>query len=131
MAKNPMGWKAGCDESMTKNDGDIILLLLRYSAFLNMRMIDYRVLLYLISEIKMDVYTKISQIKISDDLNMTKSDVSKAIIKLTKLKLIEPQIDQTRWRRYIRFYPYTIKELSDLIMTNRENGEDDWDEKEK
>lgn len=72
----------------------------------DLRLKDLRVLLYLIPKLRKDDFIKINQTSIAEDLNINKSDVSKAIRKLIDNKILELESSESRWNNIIRLYPY-------------------------
>lgn len=93
-----------------------LTLVLKYAALNDeLKTKDYKVLLYLIHTLRNGDYITISQMKIADDLNIARSDVSKSIKKLISNEILQSEFPRSSWNRHIRMHPYEHDDIAELI----------------
>lgn len=91
-----------------------IELLLQYAAVKNLKVKDYRVLLYILPRLSFEKYKKISQREISEALCLTKSNVSLAISSLIQSGIIEADPEYRNTKK-VRLRDYKKEDLEELI----------------
>lgn len=93
-----------------------LLTYLQYVSLLDIKTRDYKVLLYLMDKLNIDDYININQKNLSDELNISKSEVSKAIKALIDNNIIEldPELYKNghRKRKRIKLTNYSYDELT-------------------
>jgi len=89
---------------------------------------DYKVLLYLIHNLRNDELITISQLKIADDLNIARSDVSKSIKKLINNEILQSAFPHSGWNKHIRLHPYELDDITELIWGKLYDEDEDEDE---
>ncbi|NFO13023.1 MarR family transcriptional regulator [Clostridium botulinum] len=108
---------------MDKKTLTLILKLAALSQGLKTK--DYRVLLYLMTSLRKGEVIKINQAKIADDLEIAKSDVSRAIKKLVECEILETINSDSGWRVNIQLYPYDEYLVNSKIEDILYHEEDD------
>jgi predicted transcriptional regulator len=91
-----------------------LIKYLEYAALCDLKSKDYKVLLYLFSELMDMEEIKINQSKVAEELGITKSDVSKSLRKLEKNKILRFKWITERKKR-IALVEYHNDELGELI----------------
>lgn len=108
----------------------LLTTILKYASLSNnLKTKDYKVLLYLIPQLRSGDYIKINHGKIADDLEIAKTDVSRSIRRLIENEIIEPFNSGPGWKIDIRMHPHTYEDITDLIL-ERLYEEEDEDEDE-
>lgn len=92
----------------------LIMKHMQYISLLPLTTKEYKIILYILRNIISKEY-RINQIDISEDLNISKSDVSKAFKKLIELNvLLKIEINQRRYK--VKLNKYTEEELDSMIQ---------------
>lgn len=91
-----------------------LLKYLEYVSFCELKAKDYKVFLYLLSDLLKLETIKIKQSVIAEELGMTKSDVSKALRRLEKNNILSFNWITER-KKKIGLVEYSDEELNELI----------------
>lgn len=105
-----------------------LIKYLEYASFCDLKAKDYKVFLYLISELIEMEELKINQSTVAEELGMTKSDVSKALKRLEKNKILQ-FIWVTERKKRIGLVEYTNEELDELLeekIEEKTSFTDEW-----
>lgn len=106
----------------------VMTLIMKYASLSNkLKTKDYKVLLYLLPELRKGETIRLNQARIAEDLNIAKSDVSRSIKALINEKVLRPEDYESGWKVDILLYPYyeeDIQERIDEILYGDEDEED-------
>lgn len=106
---------------------DKLVLHLRYYSLLKLKAKDYRVLLYLVPTLKFSDYVYVNQKQTAKNLNISGTDMSKAIKNLIdKCVLDKNTANYTSKSNELKLHKYSANELENKI--SELTGESsDWD----
>ncbi|MGN9135200.1 MarR family transcriptional regulator [Clostridium sp. HCP1S3_B4] len=96
---------------------DKLLEYLQYIALLNLKTKEYKVFLYILNKLSTKKYRIINQKQLSEELGLSKSEVSKAIKKLLNEKIIEinPDSIYKSKKKEIKLNDYSVEQLEDMV----------------
>ncbi|WP_321825975.1 replication/maintenance protein RepL [Clostridium butyricum] len=94
-----------------------LLLYLQYISLLNLKTKEYKVFLYIINQLNTQNYTIINQKQLSEELGLSKSEISKAIKKLIneEIFVLNPSSIYKSKKKEIKLNDYSVDELEDMI----------------
>lgn len=105
-----------------------LVLMLRWAALnSDLRGKDYRVLLALLDQLRTGEYVRISQLALSEELDITPPHISKAVKHLVESGILEVKDNHSGWRNFVRLAPYSEDELSERIEDILDERSD-WEE---
>lgn len=100
----------------------LVSSILRYASLSEgLKTKDFRVLLYLMPDLKNGEYVKINPSKIAEDLNIARSDVSKSVRRLIEKQIIQPLNLGGGWKLILRLHPYNQYEINKCISESLNN----------
>jgi predicted transcriptional regulator len=109
-----------------------VIKYLEYASLCKLKAKEYKVLLFIFSELIDLKYSSLNQNKIAEQLGLTKSDVSKSLRRLEENQILRFIWTSPR-KKLVGFEPYTDDELDELITEKVEGNVDnsffdDWDD---
>ncbi|MNW40629.1 hypothetical protein D3C74_177450 [compost metagenome] len=109
-----------------------VIKYLEYASLCKLKAKDYKVLLFILSELIDLKYSSFNQNKIAEQLGLTKSDVSKSLRRLEEYQILSFTWTSPR-KKLVGFVPYSDDELDELITEKVEENVgnsffDDWDD---
>lgn len=106
-----------------------LVLMLRWAALnSDLRGKDYRVLLALLGQLRTGEYVRISQLALSEELDITPPHVSKAVKHLVESGILELKDRTSGWKNVVRLAAYSedeLKEKIEEILDERSDCEED------
>lgn len=66
-----------------------LLLMMKYLSLCSLKTREYKVILFIFEKLKYDKFVRIKQAKLAEELELTQSDVSKAIKNIEDLEIFE------------------------------------------
>lgn len=109
----------------------LLLSYLEYAALSELKTREYKVFLYILSELIENEEVRINQNLIAEELGISKSEVSKALKKLTSENILSERLTHyPKKRKYISLKKYTSLELKQInfeIVNDNTNYDNDDD----